>query len=177
MKREFLLEMAKVIVVALLIVLPIRYFIFQPFMVRGVSMEPNFLEGDYLIVDQISYRLHEPERGDVIVFRYPNDPSRRYIKRLIALPGERVVVEGGKISIEREGEREVLLEEYLPLALTPGNTDMILSSGEYFVLGDNRSSSYDSRGWGVLPEENIIGKAFFRISLFNAFARVEAPQY
>ncbi len=169
----FIWETAKVVIFALLIVLPIRYFLFQPFMVRGMSMDPNFVDGDYLIVDQISYRFNNPERGEVIVFKYPKDPSKRYIKRVIGLPGEEVVVNSGDVTIEGK----MLAEDYLDFEVTPGNMDLLLSDGEYFVLGDNRPSSSDSRKWGVLPEENIIGKVIFRISPFTAFARVESPAY
>lgn len=140
-------------------------------------MDPNFTEGDYLIVDQISYRFGDPERGEVIVFRYPDDPSRRYIKRVVGLPGERVIIKGGNVSVEKDGYEEFLHEDYLHLSVTPGSVDVFLDKGEYFVLGDNRSSSYDSRNWGILPEENVIGRVIFRISSFTAFARVEVPLY
>ncbi len=176
MKKDYFVEIAKVVLIALVIVLPIRLFIFQPFVVRGVSMEPNFLERDYLLVDQISYRFNDPQRGDIVILRYPGDSSIRYIKRVVGLPGETIEVKGGEVSIG-SGEKEVLEEDYLQNSITPGSTEVTLSPEEYFVLGDNRFSSYDSRNWGVLPEENIIGKAFFRISLFKAFEWVETPQY
>ncbi len=140
-------------------------------------MDPNFTEGDYLIVDQVSYRFGDPQRGEVVVFRYPDDPSRRYIKRIIGLPGEEIVISGGDVFIKKEGYKELLDEEYLHFSVTPGNTDILLMEKEYFVLGDNRPSSYDSRSWGVLPEKNIIGKVVFRVSPFTAFARVEIPAY
>ena len=175
----FIWEILKIVIIALLIVLPIRYFIFQPFIVRGESMEPNFHHGDYLIIDQISYRLREPERGEVIVFKYPNNHSVRYIKRVIGLPGEIVEIKDGQIFIYNN-DQEILLEEsnYLfSSAFTPGDIYLPLNKDEYFVLGDNRNASADSRRWGALPREDIIGRTLIRAWPFNAFAMFESPQY
>lgn len=162
-------EFLKIIIVAAIIVLPIRYYIFQPFIVKGESMEPNFHSGDYLIVDQISYRLKNPDRGDVVVFRYPLDLSQRYIKRIIGLPGETVEVKNGQIIISKnspensDGEMVLNEEKYLNQEKTGGDIKISLSNDEYFVLGDNRQFSYDSRRWGVLPKKNIIGRAALRV--------------
>lgn len=180
--RRFLLffwEIAKIVIIALLIVVPIRYFIFQPFFVRGQSMEPNFHNGDYLIIDEISYRFGEPQRGEVVVFKYPDNPSQRYIKRIVGLPGERIEIEDGKVFICQNGTPQILDESsYLSEFLqTPGNIEISLDQDEYFVLGDNRSLSSDSRRWGSLPEENIIGKVFLRAWPLEAMAKIEAPNY
>ena len=173
----FALDTARIMIIALLIVLPIRAFVFQPFLVRGASMEPNFHNGDYLIIDEFSYHFRNPERGEVIVFRYPNDPSQRYIKRVIGLPGETVEVSNGKITIS-DGESKVLREEYLPQgSKTPGQERATLKGEEYFVMGDNREFSSDSRTWGSLPEEYIIGKVMVRVFPFNSFTAVAAPTY
>ncbi len=175
----FIWEIIKVVIIALLIVLPIRYFIFQPFIVRGQSMEPNFSHGDYLIVDQITYRFKEPQRGEVVVFEYPNNPSIRYIKRIIGLPGETIEVKEGQVIIYN-GQETIVLEEvdYLsPSAFTAGEVSFSLGSKEYFVLGDNRTASADSRRWGPLPRENIIGRTWIRAWPFVAFAKIEAPEY
>jgi signal peptidase I len=174
---SYIWETAKIIVFAMLIVLPIRYFLFQPFIVRGASMEPSFYEADYLIVDQLSYRFREPERGEVIVFRYPQNLQKRHIKRIIGLPGEEVLIEEGKIFISADDEKVYLEEEYITLPRTAGNDRILLRDDEYFVMGDNRGSSFDSRNWGSLPAENIIGRVFFQISFFDAFARVQVPEY
>ncbi len=174
---NYFFEIAKVVVFALLIVVPIRYFLFQPFIVRGASMEPSFHEADYLIVDQLSYRFREPQRGEVIVFRYPENPQKRHIKRIIGLPGEEVVIEEEKIYIQSEEEMVLLEEEYLPLPRTAGSEEITLRDDEYFVMGDNRSASFDSRNWGSLPRENIIGRVFFQISFFDTFSLVDAPKY
>ena len=97
--KDFIWETIKVIVISLAIIIPIRYFLIQPFYVKGASMEPNFHDHEYLIIDEISYRLNDPQRGDVVVFRYPNEPSQYFIKRIIGLPGETVQVEDGQITI------------------------------------------------------------------------------
>lgn len=175
----FILEISKIVALALLVVLPVRYFVFQPFYVKGESMEPNFSNGDYLIIDEISYRLREPARGEVIVFRYPNDPSQRYIKRIIGLPGETVEINNGQIMIYNlAGEKSVLEEPYLPDSiLTNWSKKMTLSQSEYFVLGDNRLASADSRRWGSLPRENIIGRALLRAWPPTALAKIETPAY
>jgi len=140
----FFWEIIKIVIIALLIVVPIRYFIFQPFFVRGQSMEPNFENGDYLIIDEISYRFREPQRGEVIVFRYPLNPSQRYIKRIIGLPGETVEIENNKVIIVNEKRSQILDESrYLSSAtLTPGEIRLTLANDEYFVLGDGHPYSW-----------------------------------
>lgn len=173
----FIWEVIKIIIVALLIVIPIRYFVFQPFLVRGQSMEPNFSNSDYLIVDEISYRFDDPQRGDVIVFRSPAYPSQNFIKRVIGLPGEEVIIEKGVIKIIKEGEEVILDESEYLYDNTNGDTHVVLNNQQYFVLGDNRDSSYDSRRWGPLPEENIIGKVFLRAWPFSSFTKIEVPSY
>ncbi|MBU0546692.1 signal peptidase I [Patescibacteria group bacterium] len=175
----FILEILKIVVLALAIVIPIRYFLFQPFFVKGQSMEPNFENGDYLIIDELSYRFSDPKRGDVVVFKYPYAPSQRYIKRIIGLPGEKIEVKNGSVIISSEDGSQVLDEKtYLSQGIsTPGVANILLNQNEYFVLGDNRSVSSDSRTWGTLPEENIIGKVFFRAWPINALAKIEAPAY
>ncbi len=176
---SFIWEIAKIVIVALIIVVPIRYLIFQPFFVKGQSMEPNFENGDYLIVDEISYKLRDPQRGEVVVFKYPNDVSQRYIKRIIGLPGETVAVENGKVEIfNKEGDKVLNESEYLSsYVFTPGNVRVTLGENEYFVLGDNRPSSSDSRRWGTLPREDIIGRVFLRAFPFASLAKIKIPIY
>ena len=179
---SFIWEILKLIIIALLIVVPIRYFVFQPFMVKGQSMEPNYENGDYLIVDEISYKFRAPERGEVIVFRYPLDPSQRYIKRIIGLPGETVEIKAGRIAIYQGNSPAKILDEsaYIPPYLsTEGDVRTTLNQNEYFVLGDNRFglSSYDSRRWGVLPMGNIIGRTLVRAWPLATLAIFEAPAY
>ncbi len=175
---SFVLETIKVVILAAVIVIPIRYFIFQPFFVQGISMEPNFGSGDYLIIDEITYRFRDPQRGEVVVFKYPKNPSQRYIKRIIGLPGEAIEIKEGKIIIIDEAESQTLDESgYLPLGQTSGNIRVSLLENEYFVLGDNRAFSSDSRRWGPLPRENIVGRVYIRAWPFTALAKFEAPAY
>jgi len=172
--RDFwfsILEFVKIVVIAALIVLPIRYLIFQPFIVKGESMMPNYQNGNYLIIDEISYRFSKPQRGDVIVFKtdfvagYEGD---RFIKRIIGLPGETVEIKDNKIIIYKNGVVQNINEEsYLPGVNTAGNIKKILKQDEYFVMGDNRDYSYDSRIWGALQEKYIIGKVFLRLLPVN----------
>ena len=175
----FIWEILKIVIIALLIVVPIRYFLFQPFFVRGQSMEPNFGNGDYLIIDEISYRLGDPQRGEVVVFKYPQNPSQRYIKRIVGLPGETIAIEAGSVIIFNwEGSQILDESDYLSSAiLTPGDVRVSLDEDEYFVLGDNRAVSSDSRRWGSLGRENIVGRVLFRAWPFTALAKFEAPNY
>ncbi|HNZ83883.1 MAG TPA: signal peptidase I [Candidatus Pacearchaeota archaeon] len=157
-------DMAIVILIAAAIVFPIRKFIFQPFIVSGSSMEPTYYTGDYLIIDELSYRFNEPAREDVIVFSYPQNPEQKFIKRIIGLPGETVEIKGGKVFIEQGDKRFELQELYLPSSiLTIDERRMTLNQGEYFVMGDNRMASYDSRKWGSLPKDKIIGKVLIKV--------------
>jgi len=176
---SFVWEIVKIVIIALVIVVPIRYFLFQPFFVKGQSMEPTFENGDYLIIDEISYKFRDPQRGEVIVFKYPNDLSQRYIKRIIGLPGETVEIKEGKVIIYNQSGEQILEEtEYLNFSIyTPGDIWMTLGEEEYFVLGDNRAASLDSRRWGSLPEDYIVGQVFLRAWPFTAWAKVESPEY
>ncbi|OGZ84059.1 MAG: signal peptidase I [Candidatus Staskawiczbacteria bacterium RIFOXYD1_FULL_39_28] len=175
---SFAWELFKIALIALVIVLPIRYFLFQPFIVKGESMAPNFESGDYLIVDEISYRLSNPQRGDVVVFDFPKDTSQRFIKRVIGLPGETVNVVGGKVEIIKDGKITILEEKYLPDNLkTIGEIKITLKEKEYFVLGDNRDYSYDSRAWGVVPQKDLVGKAFLRLFPVTELFVIPRPSY
>ncbi len=158
-------EIIRFSIIALLIVFPIRLFIAQPFIVSGASMEETFQNGEYLIVDQVSYYLQKPERGDVVIFRYPLDPSKFFIKRVIGTPGDTVVIEGDKVTIKNESHPEglVLSEPYIAEMNPNNNLVEELGPREYFVMGDNRDHSSDSRAWGVLQEDRIVGRAFLRL--------------
>lgn len=157
-------EVATFAVLAVIIVVPIRLFIAQPFLVDGESMYPTFKNADYLIVDQLSYRMREPLRGEPIVFRYPKNPSVFYIKRIIGLPGETVSVDHGQVSVlKTNGETIVLEEPYVVAEDITYEGTTTLGEDQYFVMGDNRPRSSDSRYWGVLPKENIMGRAFIRV--------------
>ena len=177
---RFIFDFLKVFIIAVAIIVPVRLFLFQPFVVTGDSMQPNFVDGDYLIIDEISYRFNEPKRGDVIVLRFPNDPSQFFIKRIIGLAGERVVIQNGTVSVVTENgiQRYTLEEQYLPAQnQTYGNIDLVLKEDEYFVLGDNRLSSSDSRIWGPLKEQNIVGRALIRAFPIDQFKVFSTPVY
>lgn len=163
---SFIWETVKIIAISLAIIIPVRYFLFQPFIVRGASMQPNFEHGEYLIIDEISYRFHQPERGDVIVFRYPKYPSQYYIKRIVALPNEIIKIEDGEVMIFNKDDPGgfILDEPYLSRdnEFTSGNLEIELDEDDYFVLGDNRKASSDSRKWGTVPRKYVIGHAWLR---------------
>lgn len=165
-KQEFF-ELLRFTLVVLAIIIPIRVFIAQPFIVNGESMLPTLENGDYLIIDEISYHRIEPERGEVIVFRYPTNHKRFLIKRIIGTPGETVTLEGSKVTITKEdGEIIQLDESYLNGDFsTYGSWE--LSEDEYFVMGDNRRNSSDSRAWGVLSRDLIVGRTFLRLFPIN----------
>jgi len=159
------LDLVRFSIIALLIVIPIRMFVAQPFIVSGASMEETFQSGEYLIVDQISYYIHAPERGDVVVFRYPKDPSKYFIKRVIGLPGDTVTIEGSTVTITNQDHPRgfILNEPYIKSMADNNYLTEKLGQREYFVMGDNRDESSDSRSWGVLQEERIIGRALLRL--------------
>lgn len=162
----FLFEIIKVVAISLAIILPVRYFLIQPFYVRGASMEPNFQDHEYLIIDEISYRFREPHRGEVIVLRDPR-ASQYLIKRIVALPGETIDTEAGHISIKNEEHpRGIELDEsmYLDDSVQTSGTESSVNLGpdEYFVAGDNRPSSLDSRIFGPILKEDIVGRAWIR---------------
>lgn len=162
---RFIGELIHVVVISLAIIVPIRYFLIQPFYVKGASMEPNFYDHEYLIIDEISYRFSAPQRGDIVVFKYPNDPREYFIKRIIGLPGERIVVTDGVVHLFDDAHPEgYVLDEvpYLDGVTTPGTKDVTLGTGEYFLMGDNRRASLDSRVFGPVKQSFIVGKVWFR---------------
>lgn len=163
-------EIATFLVLAIIIVLPVRLWVAQPFVVEGESMHPTFESGDYLIVDELSYHFHQPHRGDVIVFRYPGDPSVFYIKRVIGLPGETVSITRGVVTVTKtDGTTLTLSEPYVVDEDATYTQSTHVATGDLFVMGDNRPKSSDSRVWGLLPEKNIMGRAFIRLLPTNEF--------
>lgn len=160
----FLLEVFQIIVISIAIIVPVRVFLIQPFIVRGASMEPNFYDREYLVIDEISYRFREPVRGDIVVFRYPRDPSQYFIKRVIGLPGETVEIENGQVKIVNDAHPlgDVLAEPYLDGEQTIGTKRFVLNPDEYVVLGDNRDYSLDSRAFGPITKDEIVGRVWVR---------------
>ncbi|OHA17789.1 MAG: signal peptidase I [Candidatus Taylorbacteria bacterium RIFCSPHIGHO2_01_FULL_46_22b] len=164
-------ETVRFVAISIIIVFAFRTFVAQPFIVSGESMVPTFLDGEYLIVDEVSYRFKEPKRDDVIIMRYPLDTKTFFIKRIIGLPGETLEFNGSAITITpQNGDNPINLAE--PYVVHAGNDffSVTLGSDEYFVLGDNRSASSDSRRWGALPAKNIVGRPFVRLFPFSTFS-------
>ena len=179
-----LIEVAEIAVVAIGAVYLIRTFLVQPFLVSGASMAPNFSNGDYLLIDELTYRLRNPVRGETVVFHYPKDESTYFIKRVIGVPGDHVRVSEGHVVLTSADHPEgtVLREPYLTSAVVtntrPGTpTDFVLGATEYFVLGDNRSYSFDSRDWGLLTRKEIVGLVRLRLWPFAGVTVFAAPQY
>ncbi len=160
-----LTEIIRFSIIALIIVIPIRMFIAQPFIVSGASMDDTFHNGEYLIVDQLTYHFEHPQRGEVVIFRYPRDPSKFFIKRVIGMPGDTVIIRGSEVTIKNAANPDgFLLDEPYVASMRPtGDIEETLGDREYFVMGDNRDQSSDSRVWGVLQEERIIGRALMRL--------------
>lgn len=179
---SFTFELIKIVVISLVIIIPVRYFLIQPFYVKGASMEPNFYDHEYLIIDEISYRFNDPERGDIIVFRYPRNPQEYFIKRIIGLPGEEVQIKENQAYIYNDEHPEgiVLKEPYLTIGVKTYSLseDIIsLENDEYFVLGDNRNSSKDSRSFGPVNRSFITGRVLFRGWPLSRIDLFEAPEY
>lgn len=157
---EFLLEVAKVVIVVFAIIIPVRHYLVKPFYVRGASMEPNFHDYEYLVIDELSYRFREPQRGEVVVLNDPMDPSQYFIKRIIGLPGEHLVIRDGVVRINGK-----ILDESMYLedsVRTTGHDDVTLEDNEYYVMGDNRLASLDSRVFGSVDQSEFIGRTWIR---------------
>lgn len=173
-------EVTEIAIIAIAAVILIRSFLIQPFLVSGTSMAPNFHDGDYLLVDELTYRVRVPSRGEVAVFHYPNDESTFFIKRIIGLPGERITIVDGVIKITNKTHPDGLLieEDYLSAGTeVNGVYDVLLGEKEYFLLGDNRSYSFDSRSWGPLRSEEIVGVVRLRLWPPKNVTVFAAPQY
>ena len=167
---EFILEIVKVVIISLAFIIPVRYFLIQPFYVKGASMEPNFYDRDYLIINEIGYRFEAPQRGDAIVFRYPKDSKQYFIKRIIGLPGEKIRIKNDLIYVYNEiyPQGIVLEETYLDESVkTAGDKEVLLEKDEYYVLGDNRNFSLDSRNFGPVTRDSFIGRTWIRGWPFN----------
>jgi signal peptidase I len=176
----FLFEMVKIAVLAGITIGLIRYYLFKPFYVKGASMEPNFFEKEYLIIDELSYRFREPVRGEVIVFRYPENPKEYFLKRIIGLPGETIKISGGQILLYNQAHPEGISvdETYLPEEIkTEGDRTIKIGDDQFFVLGDNRSNSFDSRRFGSISRSLIVGRAWLRGWPVTRAEIFEAPAF
>ncbi len=178
---KFALELLQILAISLVIILPVRYFLIQPFYVKGASMEPNFFDHEYLIIDELSYRLHDPVRGDIVVFKYPKDPKQYFIKRVIGLPGETVEIIDGKIRIyNKEYPNGFFLDEtgYIDGVFTSSRQIVPLKADEYYLMGDNRPASLDSRIFGPVERSHIVGRVLLRgypVDRWKLFQSFEYP--
>lgn len=153
-------DFSKIATIILLLGLLTHYFFFSVLIVRGRSMEPNYHDGDVLLINKISYYLNNPSRGDVIAMFFPGETEKRFIKRLVGLPGEAIAVTDGRLELAGRPMAESYLADG---TLTTPDSARTLGAGDYFVLGDNRSVSSDSRAWGPVPEAFLIGKITGRL--------------
>ena len=177
---SYIFDFVKLVVLALVFVWLIHRFVFQPFVVFGPSMEPNFHDGDYLIIERVSYYLHNPERGDAVILAAPQEQNGFLIKRVIGLPNERIVIKRGHVYIFNQDHPQGirLSEDYLPSGLTtPGQIDYSLKDDEYFLLGDNRSISLDSRSFGPVSREDIVGRPLWRPLPLKALGPIKKLNY
>ncbi|MCX6807169.1 MAG: signal peptidase I [Candidatus Berkelbacteria bacterium] len=176
---RILYELVKTVAFVLLIFFITRYFLVQPFIVDGNSMESNFHDKDYLLVDKLSYKFKDPQRGDVVIFHPPNR-SVFYIKRVIGVPGDKIVIQQDGVTIYniKNPNGVGLKETYLKqLTKTNGSITQTLYDDEYFVLGDNRENSSDSREFGVIPKKNVAGRVFLTVFPFSDFQFIKKIQY
>ena len=163
-KGQSFWELVRFGLIALIVVVPIRILVAEPFIVSGSSMIPTFQNGDYLIVDKLSYELGNIKRDDVVVFRYPMDPSKFFIKRIIGLPNETVLIKGSTVKIINETHKDGFeLDQPFVKNNSKNDIEVKLKSDEYFVMGDNRSGSSDSRYWGPVKKNLLSGRAFLRL--------------
>lgn len=163
-KKSALRDFVESLLIAVAIALVLRAWIGAPFIVSGNSMSTTFSNRDYLIVDKLTYHFTDPKRGDVVVFKPPFTEKEYYIKRIIGLPGETISVTNNTVTIKNTLHPEgFLLTEPYTSSERGGHVETTLKSGEYFVMGDNRAVSSDSRVWGVLPEERLSGRVFIRL--------------
>ncbi len=175
-----ILEMVQVLAISLAIIIPVRWLLIQPFYVQGASMEPNFFDREYLVIDELSYRFRAPTRGDVVVFHYPKDPTQFFIKRVIALPGETVEIVDGKVKIYNDVHPNgVILNEtaYLDQDFTAASQTVTLKPNELFLLGDNRSSSLDSRFFGPVDQKYIVGRVWVRGYPIDRWKHFDSQNY
>lgn len=177
---NFVLDFLETIVVALSIFVVIYLFLMQPHEIKGISMEPNFHDNEYILTDKISYRLHTPVRGDVVIFKAPVNPDVDYIKRVIGLPGDHVKIQNGFVYVNGEKLKEDYLRDstfLFPGSFLTEGVEITISAGKIFLLGDNRPHSSDSRQFGPVPIDSIVGRAFFRYWPINVLGVLPQIRY
>jgi len=169
--KGFWRDTIQFIIIAGIIIIPFRMFVAQPFIVNGTSMDPTFKSGEYLIVDQITYRFNKPERDSVLIFKYPQEQNQKFIKRVIGLPGETISINKGAVTIKnKDNPTGFVLENKYITHPKQDTLEITLKENEYYVMGDNRLESFDSRYWGPLTEDLIIGRPLLRLLPLNKIA-------
>ena len=180
-----LVDIVETVVVAAAIFVVVYLFLLQPHQVKGASMEPNFHDGEYILTDKISYRFSEPRRGDVVIFKAPTNPNVDFIKRIVALPGEKLEIKNNKIIVFNDENPKgfTLSEPYQVMEPIAGGTYLRegkiveVPADNYLVFGDNRTHSFDSREWGPLPRKSIIGKSWLRYWPLSKISIIKRPQF
>ncbi len=178
--KWWFLDAVEPVVLAFAVFMMVYLFLFQPHRIDGSSMYPTFHDKEYILTDKISYKRVDPKRGDVVVFRAPKPMNDDFVKRIIGLPGETIMVQDGLVYINGK----LLSEIYLPKDLRTRENDFLrngvsyrIPTGYYMVFGDNRNGSSDSRQWGAIKRTSIIGRAFFRYWPLNAIKLIAHAQY
>ena len=182
---RFLAELVKTAVIVLAVAYGVRVFVLQPYIVEGLSMFPQFHDRDYLLVDKISYRIHAPERGDVVVFKYPKDTAFNYVKRIIGLPGDTIRISNSTVYVSDAAHPQgvALSEPYVEAGNKTlpdsgnGETEFTVPANSYFVMGDNRMGSSDSRNWGDVPMDDMIGRVLVLAYPFDRAAYAPHATY
>ena len=173
----FFMDILEVIVLAVGIFLIVYLLILRPHKIKGQSMHPNFPDGEYLLTEKVSYYRKDPQRGDVVVFKPPISEDE-FIKRVIGLPGETISVSGGKVYVNNQELKEDYIDVYTaPGAFLAEGQTYTVPNGYYFVMGDNRPHSSDSRAWGPITKKVITGKAWLIYFPFNLTGIVPSPNY
>lgn len=156
-----------------------RAFVLQPFIVDGASMEPNFQNNEAILVDKLTFKIRPPHRGEVVIFRAPGQPTEDYIKRIIAFPGETVKIESGQVYINGHLFDETYINDKNQTYIDNDKSEILnktLGNNEYFVMGDNRLHSSDSREWGILPKINLVGRALISVYPISEAGIVKSPE-
>ncbi len=177
----FIWDLAKTALIVAIIAFSVRYFLIEPFIVQGASMEPNFHNLDYLLIEKVdNYLKDDFERGSVVIFHPPSSPSQNYIKRIIGLPNEEIFIRNNQVMIQNKEHPQgfILKENYLkPNTKTEGTIKVKLNNDEYYLMGDNRDNSKDSRSFGPVPEKNIIGTAWLAVYSPTGPKFIKQPSY
>lgn len=177
----FFVEVVRVVLISVAIIVPVRYFLIQPFYVKGASMEPTFHDDEYLVIDELSYRFRAPQRGEVVVLKNPRGGRDFYIKRIIGLPGERISIQSGQVRITNAAyPTGFVLDEtaYLASSIrTHGDIEEELGPNDYYLLGDNRAASLDSRSFGSIAKQEIVGRTWVRVWPLKKATVFSVPQY